>query len=76
MSEIIEGIRRVSESNRRMMVADPHGDHPRCKLKVSPIGAIPDGKCERCGEPLKKGACLAVPPDQRWRIDWTKEEKP
>lgn len=71
---IVEGIMRVDAANRKMMVADPNGDFPRCKPKIGIPGVMPDNKCERCGNIITGvSACPTADPESHWSIDWTKE---
>lgn len=60
-AEIINGIIRVESSKTR--VPDPSGENPVC------MNALGTWTCERCGGDVRenRGACPAVPREQRWR---------
>lgn len=62
MKDILERILYAGNDVDRY--PDPDGKYPVCKP------ALRSNKCERCGSPVDDvdGACLAVPPEQRWSM--------
>lgn len=63
-----DAVIRIQMDNISKVVADPHGNMPKCKPKLY------THVCERCGRDTTTddafySVCPAVPPENRWRFN-------
>ena len=63
--DLLNGILAVHRSNMEGFRYVPDGEFPICKNKLGTY------ECERCGRDVRgaRGACPAVPPEERWTVD-------